>query len=151
MPQQFVIIARKNLQNPSAPKKFYALSRSYRRVTVEEICKRVGERSSFSIGELEGAINEFLLEIQNVLMEGSIAQIGKLGNFRLVLRSRPAAAASEFNKTFIKGCKVNFRPSTHLNDMCRTVKYTPYVTEKEEGKVSEVSEVSGVSEVLSEE
>ncbi len=99
---------------------------------MEEICKRIGERSSFSTGELEGAINEFLLEIQNVLTEGSIAQIGKLGNFRLVLQSRPAASASEFNKTLIKGCKVNFHPSTHLLDMCRNVKYTPYVTEKEE-------------------
>lgn len=134
MSQQYVVVARKNLQNPDAPKMFYAISRSYRRVTVEEICKRIGERSSFSTGELEGAISEFLLEIQNVLSEGSVAQIGKLGNFRLVLRTNPAATAKEFGKTNIKGCKVNFRPSTHLQDMCRNVKYLPFMEDKEKAE-----------------
>ena len=99
--------------------------------SVEEICKRIGERSSFSVGELEGAINEFLLEIQNVLSEGSVAQIGKLGNFRLVLQTSGAITAKDFNRTNIKGCKVNFRPSTHLQDMCRNVKYLPFIEDKE--------------------
>ena len=137
MPQQYVIVARKNPRNPESPKKFYATARSLRRVTVEEICKRIGERSSFSTGELEGAINEFLLEIQNVLTEGSIAQIGKLGNFRLVLQSYGAVSADDFGKTSIKGCKVNFHPSTYLLDMCRTMKYAPYVSDKEKAEVSQ--------------
>lgn len=137
MPQQYVIVARKNPRNPEAPKKFYATSRSLRRVTVEEICKRIGERSSFSTGELEGAINEFLLEIQNVLTEGSIAQIGKLGNFRLVLQSHGAISADEFGKTYIKGCKVNFHPSTYLLDMCRTMKFAPFMLDKEKTEAVE--------------
>lgn len=58
-----------------------------RKVDVDEICSRISERSSYSLGELEGAIGEFLLEIKNVLTEGSIAQVGKLGNFRLSLKT----------------------------------------------------------------
>lgn len=140
MPQQYVIVARKNPRNPESPKKFYATARSLRRVTVEEICKRIGERSSFSTGELEGAINEFLLEIQNVLTEGSIAQIGKLGNFRLVLQSHGAISADGFGKTDIKGCKVNFHPGTYLLDMCRTMKYAPYASDKEKEPQSKPAE-----------
>lgn len=143
MAQQYVVVSRKNPMNPEAPKKYYGLSRSYRRISVEEICKRIGERSSFSTGELEGAIGEFLLEIQNVLSAGDIAQIGKLGNFRLVLQTHPAVTAKDFGKTNIKGCKVNFHPSTQLLDMCRNVKFIPYVADNEK----QAGEAEGAAEM----
>lgn len=127
MSQQYVVVPRKNLQKPEEPSKFYALARSYRRVDTEELCKKVSQRSSYSTGELEGAIGEFLVEIQNVLSEGSIVRLGKLGNFRLVLQTgKPTAVPTDFNKSNVKGCKVNFRPSTQLLDLCKNVKFIPY-------------------------
>ena len=65
MAQNYTLMARKNLLKPSETPKFYAVARSGRKVTVKEVCKRITERSSYSKGELEGCIGEFLLEIVN--------------------------------------------------------------------------------------
>lgn len=138
--QQYVIVSRKNPLKPDEAPKFYALARSLRKVDVEEICKRISERSSYSRGELEGCISEFLLEVQNVLLEGSIAQMGKLGSFRLILQTqRPTATAEEFKSNHVKGCKVNYHPSLQMKTICKTMKYTPYkadaAKEEENGEV----------------
>ena len=82
MAQNYTLMARKNLLKPDETPKYYAVARSGRKVTVKEVCKRITERSSYSKGELEGCIGEFLLEIVNVLEEGNIVQMGDLGNFR---------------------------------------------------------------------
>lgn len=127
MSQQFIVVSRKNLQKPEEAPKFYALARSMRSVTLDEICARISERSSFSLGELEGVIGEFLLETKNVLAEGCIAQIGKLGNFRLGLKTgTPAAKADDFRSANIKGSRVLFNPSTQLKNLCKTMKYSIY-------------------------
>lgn len=127
MSQQFIVISRKNLQKPEEAPKFYALARSLRPVGVDEICSRISERSSYSLGELEGVIGEFLLEIKNVLSEGCIARIGKLGNFRLGLKTgTPAAKADEFRPANIRGSRVLFTPSTQLKNLCKTMKYNVY-------------------------
>lgn len=136
MSQSYIIVGRKNPQNPEAPKKFYAQSRSMKKVTVKEICKRVSERSSYSRGELEGAIGEFLIEIQNVLEEGNIAQMGDLGNFRLIVRNRGAAiTADDYNTSLISGSRVSFYAGTELRDLCKRMKYALY--KKDEVKVSD--------------
>ena len=67
MAQNYTLMARKNLLKPDETPKYYAVARSGRKVTVKEVCKRITERSSYSKGELEGCIGEFLLEIVNVL------------------------------------------------------------------------------------
>ena len=87
MAQNYTLMARKNLLKPSETPKFYAVARSGRKVTVKEVCKRITECSSYSKGELEGCIGEFLLEIVNVLEEGNIVQMGDLGNFRMSIKT----------------------------------------------------------------
>lgn len=127
MSQQYVIVSRKNPGRPDEGAKFYALARSMRTVNVDEICHRISERASYSLGELEGVIGEFLLEVKNVLTEGSIAHVGKLGSFRLGVRtSKPTKTADEFSNAHVGSCKVLFNPSTYLKDLCKTMKYTPY-------------------------
>ena len=113
MAQNYVVMARKNLLKPSEAPKYYAVARSGRKVTVKEVCKRITERSSYSKGELEGCIGEFLLEIVNVLDEGNIVQMGDLGNFRMSLKTATATATEkEFKASCIEKGKVLFYPGT---------------------------------------
>ena len=117
MAQNYVVMARKNLLKPSEAPKYYAVARSGRKVTVKEVCKRITERSSYSKGELEGCIGEFLLEIVNVLDEGNIVQMGDLGNFRMSLKTATATATEkEFKASCIEKGKVLFYPSDGKTD-----------------------------------
>ena len=116
MAQNYTLMARKNLLKPSETPKFYAVARSGRKVTVKEVCKRITERSSYSKGELEGCIGEFLLEIVNVLDEGNIVQMGDLGNFRMSIKTgTPTDTAKEFKASCID-----------LRKLCKTLDYTLY-------------------------
>ena len=97
-------------------------------MTVKEVCKRITERSSYSKGELEGCIGEFLLEIVNVLDEGNIVQMGDLGNFRMSIKT---GTPTDYGKGIqgivasIKG-KVLFYPGSDLRKLCKMLDYTLY-------------------------
>lgn len=124
MAQKFVVVGRRNPMDADAPIKFYGLAKSNKKVTLKEICERIAERSSYSKGELEGCITEYLLETLHVLAEGNIAQMGDLGNFRLnVLTATPTDLAADFGTANIGGAKVNFWPGSMLRDLCKTVKF----------------------------
>lgn len=127
MAQNYSLMARKNLLKPNEAPKYYAVARSGRKVTVKEVCKRISERSSYSKGELEGCIGEFLLEIVNVLNEGNIAQVGDLGNFRMSLKTgTPTATEKEFKASCIDKGKVLFFPGSDLRKLCKTLDYALY-------------------------
>lgn len=127
MAQNYTLMARKNLLKPSEAPKYYAVARSGRKVTVKEVCKRISERSSYSKGELEGCIGEFLLEIVNVLEEGNIAQMGDLGNFRMSLKTAlPTDTAKEFKASCIDKGKVLFFPGSDLRKLCKALDYALY-------------------------
>ena len=101
-------------------------------MTVKEVCKRITERSSYSKGELEGCIGEFLLEIVNVLNEGNIVQMGDLGNFRMSLKTATATATEkEFKASCIEKGKVLFYPGSDLRKLCKTLDFALY---KSDGK-----------------
>ncbi|WP_288360732.1 HU family DNA-binding protein [uncultured Bacteroides sp.] len=127
MMQKYIIMSRKNLLKPDEAPKYYAVARSGRKVTVKEVCKRISERSSYSKGELEGCIGEFLLEIVNVLEEGNIVQMGDLGNFRMNIKTGiPTETVKEFNASCIEKGKVLFYPGNDLRKLCKTMDYTLY-------------------------
>ena len=127
MAQNYVIMARKNLLKPDEAPKYYAVARSGKKVSVKEVCKRITERSSYSKGELEGCIGEFLLEILNVLEEGNIVQMGDLGNFRMSLKTgTPTATEKEFKAYCIEKGKVLFHPGNDLQKLCKAMDFTLY-------------------------
>lgn len=136
MSQMYVVVERKNPLKPQNEAKFYAIARSARRVSTDEVIKRISERSSYSIGELNGCITEFLLEIKNQLELGNIVQMGDLGSFRVtIVTGNATETAKEFKATTcIKKSRVRFNPGEMLKDMCKAMKYSLFKAEKEEGE-----------------
>ena len=136
--QKYIIMARKNLLKPDSEPKYYAVSRSDRKVNVKEVCKRISERSSYSKGELEGCIGEFMLEIINVLEEGNIVQMGDLGNFRMSVKTgTPTDTEKEFKSSCIEKGKVLFYPGSDLRKLCKTMEYTLYKGDSKAGSADE--------------
>lgn len=124
MAQKCVVVARKNPLKPEELPKFYALAKSKKNVPIDDICKRISERSSYSRGELLGCISEFLIEVEHVLEEGNIAELSTLGHFSLGARTKtPTDTAEEFKSTHVRDAKVRFYPGTALRALCKTVKF----------------------------
>ena len=109
MSQSYVTVLRKNLAKPQETPRYYAVARSGRVVSIRDVAKRIAERSSFSRGELEGCVGEFLLEMLNVLEEGNIVQLADMGNFRMTIKTAtPTLTADEFKANCIEGGHVVF-------------------------------------------
>lgn len=124
MAQKCIVVGRRNPGKPTEPAKYYAQAKSNRNVTIDEICKRVSERSSYSRGELVGCIAEYLIEVLHVLEEGNIAEMGVLGNFSLTARTAtPTDKPEDFRATNIGGAKVRFYPGEELRNLCKTVPF----------------------------
>lgn len=124
MSQKCVVVARINPAKPNEAPKFYALAKSNKNVTVDGICARIAERSSYSRGELVGTISEFLIEVQHVLEEGNITEMSTLGNFSLRARTKtPTDTAAEFKAANILDAKVRFYPGESLRNLCKTIKF----------------------------
>ena len=136
MSQQYVVVERKNPLKPQDAAKFYAMARSSRRVDTNEVIRRISERSSYSIGELNGCITEFLLEIKNQLELGNIVLMGDLGSFRMtIVTGSPTETADKFKATTcIKKSRVRFNPGAMLKDMCKAMKYSLFKIGKVEGE-----------------
>lgn len=135
MSQKYTVVAKRNPSDKDAAPKYYAQAKSNAKISVKDICKRISERSSYSKGELEGVINEFLLETEHVLEEGNIAQMGDLGNFRLSIRTAYAAESIEtFTKANILDSKIIFWPGSSLRKLCKTMDYALYKADKESAK-----------------
>lgn len=125
MSQTYATVLRKNLAKPEETPRYYAVARSGRAVSIKEVAKRIAERSSFSRGELEGCVSEYLLEILNVLEEGNIVQLADLGNFRLTVKTAtPTLTAEEFKVNCIEGGHVVFHPGKELRKLCKGMEYT---------------------------
>ena len=125
MSQSYVTVLRKNLAKPQETPRYYAVARSGRVVSIRDVAKRIAERSSFSRGELEGCVGEFLLERLNVLEEGNIVQLADLGNFRMTIKTAsPTLTAEEFKTNCIEGGHVVFHPGKDLRKLCKNMEYT---------------------------
>ena len=136
MSQKFVIVKRRNPLKPKDPAKCYAQAIKAKHVDIHEVVRRIAERSSYSMGELNGAICEFLIELKNQLELGNTVNLGELGNFRVTICTGKATDDPEkFSAlTCIKKSRVRFTPGSMLRDMCKAMKYTLYKPEEEEEK-----------------
>ena len=148
MSQSYVTVLRKNLAKPQETPRYYAVARSGRVVSIRDVAKRIAERSSFSRGELEGCVGEFLLEMLNVLEEGNIVQLADMGNFRMTIKTAtPTLTADEFKANCIEGGHVVFHPGKDFRKLCKNMEYTvagkDYVVVASSGKSKADSEGGG--------
>lgn len=145
MSQTYTTVLRKNLAKPQETPKYYAVARSGRAVSIKEVAKRISERSSYSRGELEGCIGEYLIEVINILEEGNIIQLGDLGNFRMTIKTAtPTLTADEFKVNCIGGGHVVFYPGKDLRKLCKNMEYTAVgKTKTEAGNITEGDNTGG--------
>lgn len=138
MPQNYVIVKRKNPLKPLLGYKYYAVAKSTSLIGIRSICKRVSERSSYSFGELQGAVEEFLLEMKNLLAEGHSVQLGNMGFFRFtVSTANPTETVKEFSAANIKSCRIRFRPGADLKELSKGMTFTLFRLDKTAGTPEE--------------
>lgn len=123
MAVHYSIIQRIKPGDPSAPRKFYALAKSSGEVTLRELSESISDISTVSSIDTLAVLESLISVIPKQLLKGRIVRLGEFGTFRLNLSSEGADTEEAFNKSNIKGVKLNFRPGKIIRTELKTVDY----------------------------
>lgn len=105
-------------------KKWYAMVKTDGEITIDDLVKQIEKFSALSEADIHGVIIALENVIQNELANGKIIRMDKLGNFYPSLSSKGAATESEFNASFIRGAKVNYRAGKRIIDALKTTTFS---------------------------
>ncbi len=121
MSVKYKLLQRKNLQNPDAPRKWYANPITVNRLTTRAVCKAVTRGSTLHPAEAETTFNLVCDSVPHELQQGASVQLGSLGWLRLTFGSEGVSELKDFDATsMIRNLRVVFKPSKELMEAVRS-------------------------------
>jgi len=123
MAVQYGVVQRPNPNDPSAPKKYYAVARSSGDTTLRVLAEEISAISTVSTIDTLAVLESLLQVIPNHLLSGRIVRLGDFGAFRLTLESEGADTEENFSKALIKRVRLNFRPGQLIAKALKTADY----------------------------
>ena len=113
---QYRLMERIKPNDPTAPKKHYAITQSSGEVSLRQLADQIGEISTVSSIDTMAVLESLLKVLPRQLLDGKIIRLGDFGSFRLSLSSSGADKAEDFTKNMIKGVNLLFRPGKQITD-----------------------------------
>lgn len=123
MSVNYSVIQRIKPGDAAAPRKYYALAKSAGEVSLRELSDLIADISTVSSIDTLAVLEALISVIPGQLLEGRIVRLGDFGSFRLNLSSEGVENEADFNKSHIKGVKLNFRPGKLIQNALKSVDY----------------------------
>lgn len=120
----YSIKQRVNPQAPLDPRKYYAFIKIQGAVDLRQLAKRISRESTISMMDTMAVLEGLLQVVPDLLTEGKIVRLGEFGNFSVNIKSVGAENLDDFNATYIKGLKLNFRPGALFRNRLTNVKFS---------------------------
>ena len=103
--------------------KYYAQIVRGREVKLRQFITEIADSNTLNTADVIAVLESFLQLSGKYLSEGRKIDMGQLGSFSPSVLSTGSDRPDEVNKNNIKRVKINFRPSSLLQDKLDTVKY----------------------------
>ena len=123
MSVKYKTIARKNLQKPADPVKFYAIASASGKTDIDKLSRLIANNSTVSRTDVYAVIMGLLENVIEELADGNTVSLGKLGSFSVNVKSDGVETADAVTAATIKGAKIVYRPGGELKDMLKTLKF----------------------------
>ena len=123
MPINYFITKGINPRNPEEGTKYQGRFRQKSRVDVDEIAKSISDQSSASPSDVEATIRTLFEVIAERASEGFIVRMGRLGSFRMTLKSSLVSEEKYFKKSMIRGANIIFNPGSLLQNALAGAEY----------------------------
>lgn len=95
-------------------KKFYAQIVYGKEATVDELVKNIEKFSALSESDIRGVIYALENVAQDLLSQGRIVRLEKLGSFYPAISSRGEAEEKDVSSNSIRRVSVNYRPGARI-------------------------------------
>jgi predicted histone-like DNA-binding protein len=120
---KFRVIERHMPNNPSAPKKHYAIIVRPANVGLKALAKRIAEISPVNELDTETVLFTFVRVIPEFLKQGATIELGDFGRLMVSIHSEGVETPEDFTKAMIKKSKVSFQPGVSIKKEMKTVDY----------------------------
>ena len=120
---KYSTIARKNLQKPTDPVKYYAIASASGKTDIDKLSRPIANTSTVSRTDVYAVIMGLFETVAEELADGKTVILGKLGSFSVNVKSDAAETTDAVNAATIKGAKIVYRPGGELKNMLMTLKY----------------------------
>ena len=121
----FVVTERGMLNDPAAPKKWYASAKSSGELTFRKLAKEISDSgTTVSDSDVLAVLNDLSKVLRRHLEAGEIVRFGDFGAFQVSIKSKGAETEAKFNASLIHSPKIVFRPGIDLKEMLNNLKYT---------------------------
>ena len=96
-------IIQKFVPGQTGERKYYAVAKSRREVSVRELAEEIAQESTLSTIDVPANVEALMQKIPQHLSEGEIVRLGDLGSFGVVLKSEGAEQPENITAGSIKG------------------------------------------------
>ncbi len=105
---RYQVMSLSNPKDPEAPAKYYLINRNVGKVDRDYLIKDMVRHTSLTYQEASTAIDYLFESVPRLLELGFTVQLGKLGYFRLSIRSKGSDLKEEATPDKIKSIHLNF-------------------------------------------
>ena len=126
MSLKYVLSENLNPQNPTAPRKWYAVAKSSGEVSLKELSKEITQRSTVNSADTLAVLDSLTQVLTEHLNRGEIVRFGDFGSFRVTLSGEGADTEAAYNSSLIKSTKVQFRPGEDIKQMLNNLKFEKF-------------------------
>lgn len=131
-----------NPTDKDAPKKFYACPVWDDEVDKQKLAEKTAKPISQMPSEVTAVLDSVFDLIPDLLMDGDIINLGRLGKLKLTFSSDGKDKAEDVSASDIKNVRIIFRPSVEFKQKIAGVsitKYEPKVSASEKEKNTEAA------------
>ena len=137
----YSVVPRINPRDKEAAPKFYAQAQARGDVNIREMATRIQGSCTVTKADVYAVLVALEDVIVEALQNGEIVRLGELGTFQVSLSGKGAVTSEDYDASFIKKARINFRPGLTLAGMLDSLSFSkvaikyPKETDEEEGEL----------------
>ena len=120
----YSVVPRINPRDKEAPAKYYAQAQARGDVNIREMATRIQSTCTVTKADVYAVLVALEDVIVEALQNGEIVRLGELGTFQVGISSKGAVTSEDYDPSFIKKARINFRPGISLAGMLESLSYS---------------------------
>ena len=117
------LVQRFNPLDRNQAPKYYAHMENEGVVDLDGLSNQITKYSSLSLGDVSNVLENMVDAASLYLLMGRGVRIGRLGMFRIVLKSKGVNTPEEFNYNLINRVKLRFTPHVQMKKQLQDISY----------------------------
>ena len=119
----YSVVPRINPREKNDPPKYYAQAQASGDVSIREMSERIQATCTVTKADVYAVLVSMEDVIIDALKSGEIVRLGDLGTFQIGVSGKGTLTEEDYDSSFIKKARINFRPGTALAGMLTTLTY----------------------------